>query len=219
MNAPQHIATANGQKAVPQRRKKKKFSLAFHQFSRAAHAYLSAFAFLALIFFSASGLLLNHPTWLSSNTVEAQATIAQLDMNALNTALAASNRAQAIATLAAERLPISGTYDSGELFDDEAYLRFAGMFGVSDVMIDLTAGTAEYRTKRFGLVEIMHNLHRGKKAGVAWSLVIDISAVIILVLSLFGFFLFILMRWRRRASLGLIALSLMIMTVILVITP
>ena len=37
---------------------------AFYRAARWLHAYLSAFAFLALIFFSFTGLLLDHPDWL-----------------------------------------------------------------------------------------------------------------------------------------------------------
>ena len=36
---------------------------AFFRLCRMLHAYLSAFAFLALFFFSATGILLNHPEW------------------------------------------------------------------------------------------------------------------------------------------------------------
>src|SRR5690349_7800411 len=39
----------------------------FYRQCRQWHGYLSAFAFLALAFFAITGLLLNNPTWLSSD--------------------------------------------------------------------------------------------------------------------------------------------------------
>src|SRR6185312_12483078 len=39
---------------------------AVFRLSRMLHAYLSAFAFLALFFFSATGVLLDHPEWFES---------------------------------------------------------------------------------------------------------------------------------------------------------
>ena len=35
----------------------------FYRHSRYVHGWLSAFAFLTLLFFSVTGLLLNHPEW------------------------------------------------------------------------------------------------------------------------------------------------------------
>ncbi|MEL7041544.1 MAG: PepSY-associated TM helix domain-containing protein [Pseudomonadota bacterium] len=40
---------------------------AFYRTSRMLHAYLSPAAFLMLIFFAASGILLNHPDWFGAD--------------------------------------------------------------------------------------------------------------------------------------------------------
>ena len=41
------------------------FEIALYRQCRAWHGYLSAFAFIALMFFSATGILLNHPDWIA----------------------------------------------------------------------------------------------------------------------------------------------------------
>ena len=42
----------------------------FYRHARYVHGWLSAFAFIVLLFFSATGLLLNHPEWFSASNQE-----------------------------------------------------------------------------------------------------------------------------------------------------
>src|SRR5690242_20539981 len=44
------------------------WKISFYRQCRLWHGWLSAFAFLALMFFSATGLLLNHPEWFGDNS-------------------------------------------------------------------------------------------------------------------------------------------------------
>lgn len=46
---------------------------AFYPLCRMLHAYFSAFAFLALIFFSITGVMLNHPDWFETLTAKESA--------------------------------------------------------------------------------------------------------------------------------------------------
>ena len=50
------------------------WKIEFYRQSRLWHGYLSAFAFIALIFFSVTGLLLNHPEWLKREDARPQET-------------------------------------------------------------------------------------------------------------------------------------------------
>jgi len=184
--------------------------LRFNKISRAVHAYLSAFAFLALMFFSVTGLLVNHPDWFSSDTPEEIHELA-LPQDALTMAMSSPDMESSLANLARQHGPVLGQLTGADVFDDEAYLRFTGPKGRSEVVIDLASGDTEVSTRRATLVDFMGDLHRGKDAGAAWKLLIDVSAVLIFVMSLFGFFLFFLIRFRRRTSLYLIGLSLLVL--------
>jgi len=187
-----------------------RFKLTFHKISRAAHAYLSAFAFIALIFFSLTGLILNHPGWFENTGAEERTEIVNLPVPAMEQAVAGHEPDEALDTLLRANGDIVGTMTSSEIFEDEAYFRFAGPKGRSDVILDIASGEAEISTRRAGFVDFMGDLHRGKDAGAVWKLVIDISAILILALSLLGFFLFFLIRFRRRTSLILMAASALI---------
>ncbi len=51
------------------------------------------------------------------------------------------------------------------------------------------------------------DLHRGKNASVPWRAVIDVSAILVLALSIIGYVLFFSLRFRLRTSLILTAVS------------
>ncbi len=187
--------------------KRKQRNAKWHKLARLSHAYLSAVAFIILVFFAASGLSLNHPEWFDATPTRDAPESIPLPVEALAAARAAPDASAALDRLAAHHLPLIGGFKGAEIFPDEAYLHYAGSKGSSDVTIDLINGHAEYETKRTTIMEVLHNLHRGKDAGAVWRGVIDVSAGLILVMSLFGFSLFLFMRVRLATGLGLLATS------------
>jgi len=177
---------------------------AFYRQCRMLHGYFSAMAFITLIFFSVTGLLLNHPEWLGPARTPQPASVVQLDMSQVTAALEGQDPGRLLAEVVRAATPLRGAFHDAELFGDEAYLRFVGVNGASDVVVDLTSGAADVETRRANLTAIMHDLHRGKDAGGAWKLFIDASAVVILAMSLIGFVLFFSLRLRLATSLKLV---------------
>jgi hypothetical protein len=177
--------------------------------ARLWHGWLSALAFLALIFFSATGLLLNHPEWLKTET-QAKPSEVKLTLSAdeLAKARAAADPGPAIAQAVGRETKLLGAYQSGEVIDGEAQLRTEGVNGASDILVDMQTGKAEVSTERARLVTTLNDLHRGKNAGAAWKLIIDASAIVVLALSLIGYVLFFSLRFRLRTGLILTGISL-----------
>jgi len=181
----------------------------FYRQSRAWHGYLSAFAFLALIFFAGTGLLLNHPEWTprrGDRLPEDRAfTLPRAD---LDRARAAADPARALAAAVGRRIHLLGAFQSGEAVDGQVLVRMEGPRGASDITIDLATGAVEASLEPARLVDTLNDLHRGKNAGQAWRSVIDLSAIVILALSVIGYLLFFSLRFRLRTSLLLTAVSL-----------
>jgi len=189
--------------------------------SRDWHGYLSAFAFLALIFFALTGLLLNHPEWFAgrpdpaSNDFTVQLTPAELAA-----ARRAKDPALALAHTVGGKARLVGGFQSGELVDDQAMLRFESPKGSSDVTVDLASGAAEVTVAHARLIDVINELHRGKNAGKAWKAVIDLSAILVLALSVIGYVLFFTLRFRLRTSLILTGVSLAaLLLVVVFLTP
>lgn len=189
--------------------------------SRNWHGYLSAFAFLTLMFFAATGLILNHPEWIEAKGEQPSADrtvqIAPADLAA---AKAAADPSRAMAELVRRQTPLIGGYQSGEVVDEEAMIRLEGPKGSSDIIVDLSTGQAEVTTKSARLIDTLNELHRGKNASQAWKAVIDISAILVLALSIIGYILFFTLRFRLKTSLILTGVSLAAMVgVVVFLTP
>ncbi|MDE0770080.1 MAG: PepSY-associated TM helix domain-containing protein [Opitutaceae bacterium] len=201
------------------KRRSNKLKPKAHKYSRLLHAYLSAFAFLILMFFAASGLLLNHPEWLAGSDVDDDQTKEIfLTGEGLVAAAEANDEGANLARFVQDRLELVGAFQSAEVFPgEEAFLRFSGVKGRSDVTIDLVTGAVEYEVVKAGLVQIIHGLHRGKDSGAAWKSLIDVSAVLILFLSLFGFLLMFFIKFRLANSVLLLGGSSLAIGVIYVI--
>ena len=190
-------------------RRQVNWKAALYRQSRAWHGYLSALAFLALIFFAITGLLLNHPEWTASKSEQSEReTKVRLAPEDLRKAEAAPDPTRALAQAVARRTPVLGRFQSGEVVDGQAMLRLEGVKGATDVMVDMASGEVEVSVKRARLIDTLNELHRGKNAGAAWKAIIDISAIVILALSVIGYVLFFSLRFRLRTSLILTGASL-----------
>jgi hypothetical protein len=189
---------------------------AFFRLSRMLHAYLSAFAFLALIFFSATGVLLNHPEWFETYQPKESPVAFALSSAELAAAKAAKDPGRALAVAAQNaallaHAPLAGAYASADLEDREALLRFDGPKGSTDLTVDLATGKAQGKVAHASLMAVIQDLHRGKNSGGSWRWVIDLSAWLVLALSLIGYVLFFSLRFRLKTSLILTAASLAVL--------
>jgi hypothetical protein len=176
----------------------------FYRLNRTLHGYFSAFAFISLMFFSLTGVTLNHPEWFPRRPPEVQATV-ELPAADIQAALASDDPALSLAAALSERAPVLGTYLNGDLFEGEALLQFEGPRGGTTATILLDSRTAEISTRPASMVSLLNDLHTGKNAGAAWKLFIDLSAIVFMVLSVIGFILFFSLRFRLATSLALTA--------------
>ena len=95
---------------------------AFYRACRMVHGYLSAFAFLALIFFAGTGLLLDHPDWLQGRAPRERVAVARLAPAELAQARRAADPDRALAAAAVRRLPLLGAYKYGSDEDGQALI-------------------------------------------------------------------------------------------------
>jgi hypothetical protein len=89
--------------------------------------------------------------------------------------------------------------------DNQLEVSFKGPGYEADAFIDRESGMYEVTESRMGLVAIVNDLHKGRDTGAAWSDVIDVSAVLMCLVSMSGLVLIFFLH-RRRVS-GLMALA------------
>lgn len=179
----------------------------FYRHARYVHGWLSAFAFIVLFFFALTGLFLNHPAWFES-TPEEQPIILQLPQQLQKQLLEQENPSTALLDYVRGQHDLIGRYQSSEVMDQEVMIRLESPAGSTDIWAMLDSGEVEVTAKPASTVSLISDLHKGKNTGTAWSWLIDISAIVILLLSVAGYILFLSIKSRLITHLLLTAISL-----------
>lgn len=174
----------------------------FYRQSRILHAWLSAFAFLVLMFFALTGLLLNHPEWFDAKTDahEVSLTLSTTQLAALQ---ALENPAESLLQMVRAETTVVGRFKSSEVLEDEVMIRLTSPSGTTDISLLRDTGEIFINIEQATTVSLLNDLHRGKDVGAGWRWLIDISAAIILLLSIAGYVLFFSLKTRKATSLWL----------------
>jgi len=186
----------------------------FAYWIRWLHIYLSMFGFAALFFFAVTGVTLNHPDWFYSgaeSVVDSQGEmpvsfVAVPEAEPDDDGAAASDPARLKQLEIVEHLrsqhAIHGAVAEIRADELEATVAFKGPGYSADVVIDRETGHYELAETRHGFVAVINDLHKGRDTGAGWSWVVDLSAVLMTVVSVTGFVL--LFYLKRRLAPGLV---------------
>jgi uncharacterized protein len=184
----------------------------FAAWMRWLHIYLSMASFAVVLFFSVTGITLNHPDWfydgaksenqfsgvLPAEWVAVPATDAAIEPD--DTAIDSVARLEIVEHLRA-RHAIQGAMAEFRIDDAECTVSFKGPGYLADAVIDRETGQYAVAEVRHGAVAVLNDLHKGRDTGRAWSLVIDVSAVLMTFVSLTGLVLIFYLKLRRRRGL------------------
>lgn len=177
------------------------------RYSRVVHGWLSAAAFIVLCLFSFTGLLLNHPEWLSNEPLEPITQHLTLDQAVIDELEWAQDPGRELAEAVLSETSLRGEYTGGNLVGPEIFARLQGVKGLTDLRLNLDNGVVEIIIEPAPSLSILNELHRGERAGSAWRLLIDIVSILLIVLSITGYLIFITLRFRRRNALIITATS------------
>ena len=165
------------------------------------HIYLSMAGFALLLFFSVTGITLNHTEWFE----DMQTTVSQKgEMD--TTSLRGGTDRLAVAEALRRAHQVSGYVSSFEVDEAQVTVSFAGPGYSADVFIDRTDGRYELTETRTGIWGVMNDLHKGRDTGGTWRWLIDVSAVLMILISLTGLFMLFYLKRKRLAGL-LVALA------------
>jgi hypothetical protein len=89
--------------------------------------------------------------------------------------------------------------------EGEITVTFKGPGYAADGFIDRKKGTYDITESRLGLVAVINDLHKGRDTGSAWADIIDISAALMVLVSLTGLILIFFLQ--KRLKTGLIAVG------------
>ncbi len=167
--------------------------------SRWLHLYLSMVSFAVVFFFAATGLTLNHAEWFSQHeqVTRYQGTIPP---SLLHENGDRQPDKLGIVELLRNAHKIHGAVSDFRAEDSQISVSFKGpRLRAADGFIDGTSGHYELTETHSGFIAIINDLHKGRDTGKVWSVVIDVSAILLILVSLTGLLL-IWFVYRRRVS-------------------
>jgi hypothetical protein len=164
--------------------------------SRWLHIYLSMVSFGIVFFFAATGLTLNHGDWFThqQRTVQFHGT--------LNPKYLAKDVSKL--EVVEQLRNVHGVHGSVKDFrveDTDCSVAFKGPGYAADVLIQRATGSYELTETRMGLVAILNDLHKGRDSGTAWGVVIDVSAILMTLVSFTGLLLIFFLQKKRLSGL------------------
>jgi len=180
--------------------------------TRWLHIYLSMFSFAALLFFAVTGITLNHTNWIEGQQrveqVEGQLTLAWVQGD--------SSTVDELEIVEHFRNTHNiKTRLTGFIIDDaECSVSFKGPGYAADVFIDRATGKYELTITKSGAVAIMNDLHKGRDSGTAWAMLIDISAVLMILVSLTGFLMIFFLKKKRLSGLMITVLGALLIVIL-----
>jgi uncharacterized protein len=180
------------------------------------HIYISMFGLAAVLFFSVTGITLNHPDWFFGGAESQAQAEGQLDVKWLHVGSPAvangsdtagePDRSKEVAKLEiVEHLrrahAIRGALADFRVDENECTVSFKGPGYAADAFIDRESAHYNLTQTYHGFVAVINDLHKGRDTGRVWSVVIDISAVVLTIISLTGLILIFFLKLRRGPGL------------------
>jgi hypothetical protein len=173
---------------------------AFAEWSRWLHIYLSMFSFVIVLFFSVTGLTLNHLDWFPEKEVlhEVDGRLNPVWVNAPDTARV--KKLEIVEFLRATH-QVKGQLNDFRIDETECSISFQGPGYTADVFVDRTKGSYHLSERSLGAVAWANDLHKGRDTGQGWKWVIDFSAIFMTVISLTGLILLLFIKKKRANGL------------------
>lgn len=176
--------------------------------SRTIHVYLTMFAFLAIMFFAVTGLLLNHEDWFAGATRTSVVTD-----TIPRRLLEGPDQLMVVENLRA-RFGATGAVSTFDIDDATLHVELKGPGRRTEADIDRKSGLTVATTERRGFFVRLDDMHRGKDSGTAWKWVLDVSAILLFVGSLTGILMWFALPRRRKWGLAALLSSAVILAVI-----
>lgn len=179
------------------------------QLSRWLHIYVSMISFAIVFFFAVTGLTLNHPDFFAGE-LKSSNEKGKLDSNWVNNTDTGKIAKLEIVEHLRKTHGIKAALAEFRIDDAQCSLSFKGPGYAADAFIDRTSGDYEVALMQAGFVGVMNDLHKGRDSGSGWSVLIDVSAILMTLVSLTGIILILYIKRKRVSGLVIAAIGLLL---------
>ncbi|MCA9140542.1 MAG: PepSY-associated TM helix domain-containing protein [Planctomycetales bacterium] len=221
---PQDISEGDSEPTQPKKRstnsRGKRINRFLASWSRWIHIYLSMVSLVAILFFSVTGITLNHPDWFfAESTAQSTGTLNAAWLNNGNGPPPdwdEPDDSYAVSKLeVAEHLrathSLRGTVSDFLVFEDECEVTFQGPGYAAIAKLSRETGDYTLDVTSNDLVTVMNDLHKGRHTNASWSWVIDLSAVVGTLVAISGFILIFFLRLKRTTGIVTAAVGALLM--------
>lgn len=173
----------------------------FAEASRWLHIYVSMISFAIVLFFSVTGITLNHPDYFAGEMKETH------EKGQMNTAWVAVTDTVKIAKLEMVELlrkqyGIKAPVTEFRIEEQQCAISFRGPGYAADAFVSREDGSYEITLLKAGAIGILNDLHKGRDSGTKWAILIDVSAVLMIVISLTGIILLLYIKRKRISGIA-----------------
>ena len=189
-------------------------NLRIHSAIRWLHTYISLVTLLVVLFFSITGLTLNHAEWSSGGVIQKDVT-GTVDVKWLDTA--APDKLN-IAEKLRQDHSLRGHVDEVRIDERECTVMFKAPGYAADAFIDVKTGQYQMTIVEEGKLAVMNDLHKGRHSGKLWGVLIDASAILLTIISLSGLGLLFFLKRIRTGGLVVVAVGALLLIAAVAIT-
>ncbi|WP_224040103.1 PepSY-associated TM helix domain-containing protein [Paraburkholderia unamae] len=175
------------------------------------HWISSALCLVGMLLFALTGFTLNHAAQIEAHPhVERRSATAPAPLVAALGRTAHGDKGPVPPALAAW---LASTWDidtAGRVAEwsrDDIYVALPRPGGDAWVSVDFGSGEAQYELTTRGWIAYLNDLHKGRNAGAAWSVFLDVFAAACVIFSVTGLFLLKLHARGRVATWPLVGLG------------
>jgi hypothetical protein len=112
---------------------------------------------------------------------------------------------------------VRGALAEFKVDEHECVVTFKGPGYAADAVIDRETGRYTLAQSFHGFIAVVNDLHKGRDSGRVWSVVIDLSAVLMTVVSATGLVLLFYLKLRRRPGLVVVGLGVVVVVAVYLI--
>lgn len=172
--------------------------------ARVLHTYLSMASFSILFFFAATGITLNHQDKMNGEPKLARFT-GQLDAALVAPSTGTQIDQSRIVALLRGAHGIKAAVSDFRIDNDQLSVSFKGPGYAADAFVDRKTASYDITETRMGMVAIVNDLHKGRDTGSVWAAFIDLSAVLMMLVSVTGLALIFFLYKRLVLGLWMLA--------------
>ena len=195
--------------APPRRRASagRRRSATTNRWMRWLHVYTSMVSLIIVLFFGVTGLTLNHPSWTLGDDTDRTTSTGQLPADSV-----VDGRVDflTVSEFIRSEHGVSGEVTEHDLAGNDGTISYRGPGYAADLSFSVDSGTYRLTVEQQGFVGVMNDLHKGRDAPGSWKWVIDVSAGLLVLVSVTGLGIQLFQRKRRTRALVFAALGLVV---------